>query len=35
MLDPHFEKIRQQDFKLIYHFESKQSGMIPNMKKNS
>jgi hypothetical protein len=35
MLDTHFEKIRQQDFKFIYHFESKQSGMIPNMKKNS
>jgi hypothetical protein len=35
MLDSHFEKIKQQDFKFIYHFENKQSGMIPNMKKNS
>lgn len=35
MLDSQFEKIRQQEFKFIYHFESKQSGMIPNMKKNS
>ena len=35
MLDSHFEKIKQQDFKFIYHFESKQGGMVPNMKKNS
>ena len=35
MLESHFEKIKRHDFKFIYQFESKQSGMIPNMKKNS